>query len=339
MVTADEALVLAYDSKDQAPQWMTPLPAKVSSLMCGRESVFALCEGGLLVELTLKSGEQRSSQTVAGTHSVVLTPSGLPALVTAEGVVFEATTLTVPGARHVAFSGDGATALVVDAKGELQLFDARTGAALKTLALDKPATFAVWNPLGKCFLVCADTHVKNVKADLSGHDIFISFKEPLVTLAVDDSGRFVGARAGNVALMVGFPNREMIGSLSYFDKSPGQVAFGPQPWMGVGLNAGDANSVNMTEEGVYRTDPHPGRERNRWMLSVGVDPSQTAKVLARPGVGAPADGGWVGSVPAPKPVVATTTTAAPAPQGSVPMVPVGIALALLALIVALLKAA
>lgn len=332
MVTADEALVLAYDSKDQAPQWMTPVSSKVLSLMCGRESVFALCEGGELVELTLKSGEKRSSQKVEGTHSVVLTPNGLPALVTEQGVVFEATTLAVPGARHVAFSGDGATALVVDAKGELQLFDARSGAALKSLALDKPATFAVWNPLGKCFLVCADTHVKNVKADLSAHDIFISFKESLVTLAVDDSGRFVGTRAGNVALMVGFPNREMIGSLSYFDKTPGQVAFGPSPWMGVGLNAGDANSVNMTEEGVYRTDPHPGRVRNRWMLSVGVDPSQTAKVLARAGVGAPAASAAL-VVSAPK------APTAPTAQGGVPMVPVGIALAVLAIIVALLRAA
>lgn len=327
MVTADEALILAYDSREQSPQWMTPAPSKVLSLTCRANQVFALCEGGTLLELSSQRGEKCSSQTVEGAREVVLTANGTPALVTPVGVVFDATTLQSPNALHVGFSADGAHALVVKADGSLELFDARTGASLKSLALDRPATGAWWNPEGRCWLVCAGTHVKNVKADLSGVDIFVSFKEAMVTLAVDATGRFVMARAGTTVLLLGFPNREMVGSLSYFDKAPGQIAFGPSPWAGVGLDGGDANSVNLTQEGVYRTDPHAGRVRNRWMLSVNVDPAQTAKVLGA-GVAAPAVRAAPPPVAAPPPAVT---------RRGVPMVPVAIGLGLLALLVALMK--
>jgi len=329
MVTADEALVLAYDSREQGPQWMTPAPSKVLSLTCRGDRVYALCEGGTLLELSSQNGEKCSSQTVEGAREVVLTANATPALVTPVGVVFDATTLQSPNALHVGFSSDGAHALVVKADGSLELFDARSGASLKTLALDRPATGAWWNPEGKCWLVCAGTHVKNVKADLSGVDIFVSFKEPMVTLAVDATGRFVMARAEKTVLLLGFPNREMIGSLSYFDKTPGQLAFGPAPWAGVGLDGGDANSVNLTEEGVYRTDPHAGRVRNRWMLSVNVDPQQTAKVL---GAGAAVPVVRAAPPPAPAPVAAPAVT-----KGRVPVVPIAIGLALLLLIVALMR--
>ncbi|MFT3711940.1 MAG: hypothetical protein QM817_30230 [Archangium sp.] len=342
-VTADENLVLGYDSADQGPTWLTPAPSKVLQVVMSADRVHALCEGGVILELALKNGEKLSSQTVEGARDIVLTSSGALAIVTAQGVMFEATTLNVPDAVHAAFSGDGRQAVVVNGQGVLKLFELPGATEVRSLAIDQPAkaTLAYWNPLGPCWLVIAGTHVKNVKADLTGLDIFVSFESPFGALAVERTGRIVAARAGKSALVIGFPKRESISSLTYFeDKNPGGVGFGPGSWVGVAIGNGDANTVDMTQEGVCRSDPHPGRVRNRWMLSVSVKPAAYQQVLARPGAGGvaatsapPPPSGWVGPSQPAAPSAPPASPASAAPNNTLKVVGIVIA-ALVALCLA-----
>lgn len=281
-VTAEGTLALAYDSADQSPRWSTDLGVPVVALASGASHAYALTTDGMLHVLALHDGNARAMQATPGAHGLVTTPQGTPALITDTGVIVDAVTLVAEKAAGVAFHSSEPRALVSTSNGWLHLFDTRTGQLLRSLQIGDSASGAVFSTHGQCWLVSSGRAVRKVTIDVISHEIFASFDGVFEDLCIDHTGRLVGARAGVTVLVIGFPHREVCASLRYMDKTPGQLAFGPQPWFGVGLNAGDANTVNMLQEGVCRSDPHEGRPRNRWMLSVSVKPDLTRKVMSQP---------------------------------------------------------
>jgi hypothetical protein len=70
------------------------------------------------------------------------------------------------------------------------------------------------------------------------------------------------------ALVLQYPSRETDATISYFDRDITDVCFGPDPWLGIGMNLGDGNKINLETGATHRTDTHPGRDHHSWALSV-----------------------------------------------------------------------
>lgn len=53
-----------------------------------------------------------------------------------------------------------------------------------------------------------------------------------------------------------------------FRRPVGGIAFGPVALLGVGLDDGDASTIDLITRANLRTEPHPGRGRNNWNLDM-----------------------------------------------------------------------
>jgi hypothetical protein len=71
--------------------------------------------------------------------------------------------------------------------------------------------------------------------------------------------------------VLSLPEGQKVGTISYPDRLVEGVAFGPDVWLGVGLDRGDGNKINLTTGACHRTDTHAGRPHNAWALSVDLD--------------------------------------------------------------------
>src|SRR5208282_6839148 len=66
------------------------------------------------------------------------------------------------------------------------------------------------------------------------------------------------------------PQGERVGGIRYQRALEG-IAFGPDVWLGVGLDLGDGNKINLMTGACHRTDSHPGRAASSWEVAVEVD--------------------------------------------------------------------
>ena len=64
------------------------------------------------------------------------------------------------------------------------------------------------------------------------------------------------------------PPGEALLDVSYPQRVCSGVAFGPRSWIAIALAGGDANKVNVDTGAMHRSDTHPGRQHNRWLVSV-----------------------------------------------------------------------
>jgi hypothetical protein len=60
----------------------------------------------------------------------------------------------------------------------------------------------------------------------------------------------------------------------------GGVAFGAALQLGIGLDDGDGNIVDLALGDTFRTEPHPGRGRNTWRLENKADIAAIRGVIA-----------------------------------------------------------
>jgi hypothetical protein len=77
----------------------------------------------------------------------------------------------------------------------------------------------------------------------------------------------------STVVVLAYPSKDTAMTLQYIDRRAVGVAFGPPPFVGIGMDSGDGNKINLSTEAVHRTDTHPGRSHNRWALSSGIDQS------------------------------------------------------------------
>src|SRR5262249_49593309 len=68
---------------------------------------------------------------------------------------------------------------------------------------------------------------------------------------------------------------------AHYTRTVGQVDFGPGGWLGVGLDLGDGNKIDVLSNAVCRTDPYPGRTRNTSILLADFKTEQIQRVMDR----------------------------------------------------------
>ncbi|MCC6751694.1 MAG: hypothetical protein IT371_28840 [Deltaproteobacteria bacterium] len=287
MVSAEGAVVLAHDGFDGRPLWQRTLDATVVGLAASPSGVAALDESGLLSRLALSDGAPLAAKAVAS--SVRAFAHAARAEVAA--ILTEGSLLLVPGdelprtvaqvsAFAVAVRADGSAIAVGQPDGRVQVFDAASRTLLGGCQVQAAVQSVTWSPLGH-WVVAAGQQIVAVAPDGSHGELRYTARGNVVPecLAPSVDGKLLGFRAGpHLVQVLEWGRSRLVGSAVY-EREVGAVAFGAGRSLGVGLDGGDADRLDLVTEEVFSTTGHPGRPTRSWTVALRVERGLLADVL------------------------------------------------------------
>lgn len=278
LVVADGAEVLVHGGDDERPLWRRTQSAAIIGLGAAADMVAVLEEGGRISLFRAMTGEPLESVTEASASSLVMAADGRVAVVVEGGIAIvtrgqTARRLAVEDASAVAFSKDGSRIAVGTQSGKVSVFDTFTlGTPDGTAEVGPSIRSICWNAKG-FWIASGDDRIFEVAANAGTATQMTragGMKPDCLTCSQD--GALLGVRLDEktvVALVL--PSKDTVGSFIYLDREASGVAFGPGPKLGIGLVGGDGNIMDLANDGVLRTDTHPGRTHNRWMLKASIE--------------------------------------------------------------------
>jgi hypothetical protein len=145
--------------------------------------------------------------------------------------------------------------------------------------LPASTTGLAWCPSGE-WLLSTPKALVLFDRNLSTWETLVSVDDLKLSGAVaSPNGKFFAFRidrdcVGIVGRVVG-----QLGTVQYRGRTVGELEFGPHPNLGIGIGMGDGNLVSLLSDQVHRTDPPPGRTRNRWLVGVSIDTTKVAAEL------------------------------------------------------------
>ena len=279
---------------DEAPLFIHAMDARVAGVRHVEDGVLAVDDHGQLCLLSAPGGELRwSLPTSVRPLGLAATASGRWAVIHDQGAVIgrgEAIEGSVDASDVVAGAfGEGDTKLgLATSTGTLIVADAEGGAG-RRVELGASANGIAWSALG-WWLVSTSEGVYRWAPDEEAAVLYLKW-------AGDGAPQRVAASAdGRLCAFVSEEKYVIVfgveydingGALVYFDREAQELEFGPGNLLGVGLGLGDGNKVDLLTGDVCRTDPPEGRERNRWMIKVGLDFADIRRALGLPALEEP----------------------------------------------------
>lgn len=290
IVVCDGAEILVHGGDDERPLWRKTLSASIVGLGAAGAEVVALEEGGRLSWFRAMNGEPLGEATFDGARALAMAldgHDGRVGVLVEDAVVIatrgqESRRIAVSGASAVAFSDDGARIAIGSTDGKVRIFAAgeiREG----EVELGAPVASICWNAKG-LWIASADERVYSVERDGSRAAQMTragGMKPDCLTCSAD--GALLGMRldAKTVVVLV-LPSKDTVATFAYLDREVGGVAFGPAALLGIALVGGDGNIMDLANDAVKRTDTHPGRTHNRWMLRSSIEASLVPRAQAAP---------------------------------------------------------
>jgi hypothetical protein len=290
LVTVDGAEVLVHSGEDCEPIWRKTLEHKLVGVGTTPDEVVTLDREGNLVWWDAETGDRNDEVELEGDEFTALAVDrdGIAAV-----LVDNTLELVEPGEKPrrvelaracaVAWSTDGGLLGVGSRDGKLWVLDEADLEVDEPLSLSASVTSIAWNANG-CWLATVADGVYRI--DESGE------KKELVTrlegcelgwMACSDDGDVFALRRDPASVEAfSFPAAESVGSVRYQDRRVAGVAFGPRPWLAIGLDHGDGNKISLRTESVHRTKTFEGRTHNSWMLSVSVKVAKPRGKKAKP---------------------------------------------------------
>lgn len=283
-VCADGPEVMAY-SGDGVPMWQAFLEGiavgvcsvnqRISTIDTdGRLVCFQAHDGTKLVDTRLDVQSQGLSSAKDG--RLVTWDSNEIVLASRDGEGFR---IAQAGATSVAFGGPGDNHLgVVCGNGRFHLYDIATLQLLYTVDAVQPLKDVAYSAIG-------------FWAALSGSQLFILEETPASkdtpavfaisrTLALGgEASSFTIATDGVIAAFLMGESAVWVRDLAgdkplgtvELHRPIGEIAFGVGNMLGIGLEDGEANRVNLSVGGSWRTNPGFGRGAQNWPINVNVD--------------------------------------------------------------------
>ncbi|MBX3219170.1 MAG: hypothetical protein KF795_01545 [Labilithrix sp.] len=298
LLTIDGAELLAYDAVTEGPKWrlsfehalVAVLFVDPQALPAGQggspwrspgatgRSVLALdAEGHLhLVDPTL--GQVSAKLGPFGKpRALASSPAAAAVALAVDDAVFVLRSgaridvpLSASASGHVtalAFSADGATLAAGTDKGELRMFHvaeapeetfrADLRGAVSDLAQHPSGSWLIAGrdgvssvgPSGVARLEKLPAGVKRARFDANG-------------------GRVAIQRSDRSVIVYEWPSLSVTMRIEYTDRPVHGIAFGPGNWLGLALDHGDGNKIDVVTSSTHRTDTHAGREHRSWTLMV-----------------------------------------------------------------------
>lgn len=294
LLTFDEREVLAHDAQTEAPKWRLALEVPVVALAFADPLSLPGAQGrspwrnaaGRIVIAVDAAGGLHTIDPAAGQATSMHGPFGKPLAfavgVAGAGAVVALSTedrlhlwrggehVELPGrASALAISNDGATLAIGAVDGSLRFLSIGGSAnPVETFCavVHGGITDLVQHP-GGAWIVCGKSGISTVTGQ--GPQRLVNLPAGVVRLRLDGRGRKLAAQLGDRTVAVyAWPNLDLVTRIEYVERRVSGLAFGPGDWLGVGLDHGDGNKIDVVSSATHRTDTHPGRTHRSWLLSV-----------------------------------------------------------------------
>ncbi len=80
--------------------------------------------------------------------------------------------------------------------------------------------------------------------------------------------RLAVQRTERAIVVYAWPALSVVARIEYTERPVRGLSFGPESWLGVGLDHGDGNKIDVVTSATHRTDTAPGRTHRSWTLYV-----------------------------------------------------------------------
>jgi hypothetical protein len=187
------------------------------------------------------------------------------------------------GAQYAAFDPTGQRLAYVTAAGDFGVVTPGQPPG-PTQALGFASTGLAHSRLGY-WLVSTTRGIFRVPTEGGEPELFLKWggEHPPEGVVCSRNGRVCAFAVGtDCVALFGVEVDTNCGGIVYHDREVGELDFGPEAWLGIGIGRGDGNKIDLLHGSCHRTDPPPDRPRNRWMVQLGFEPDDVAQVYAPP---------------------------------------------------------
>jgi hypothetical protein len=294
LLTFDEREVLAHDAQTEAPKWRLALDQPVVSLAFADPQALPGAQGGSpwrnaagrIVIAVDAAGALHTIDPAAGQSTSKHGPFGKP-LAFAVGVAGAGAVVAlgtedrlhlwrggehteIPGrSSAIAISNDGATLAIGAVDGSLRFLSiSGSSKPVETFCavVHGGITDLVQHP-GGTWIVSGKSGISTVTPE--GPQRLASLPADVARVRLDGRGRRLAAQLGDRTVAVyTWPSLDLVTRIEYVERRVSGLAFGPGDWLGLGLDHGDGNKIDVVTSATHRTDTHPGRTHRSWLLSV-----------------------------------------------------------------------
>ncbi|MCW5835698.1 MAG: hypothetical protein KIS78_25080 [Labilithrix sp.] len=324
LVTIDGAELLAHDARSERPKWSLAFEQPLVAALFVDPRALPACAGGsgggpwrsaastgrsvLALDVEGRLHLVDPTGHALGTYGPFGKPRAIAASATGASLalaVDDAVLLWRGGERldvplrasvtattsALAFSRDGATLAAATEKGEVRTFDVG-GALEETLRVDlRGAIAALAEDEAGRWLVAGRDGASSVGP--AGAVRLDKLPGGVKRACFDAAGGRLALQRSERSLVVyEWPSLSVAMRIEYTDRSVRGLSFGADDWLGVALDRGDGNKIDVVTSATRRTDTHPGRPHRSWTLLVeGRAERRSAKEaqeIARPKAAFPA---------------------------------------------------
>lgn len=283
-VSIDGPELLVY-SGDGVPMWKEFLQGIGFAVHAAGQRIATFDTDGRMVSFTAQDGTP-VVDTNLDVVPVAVTGArdGRAAVVGADAVLLvsrdgETFRIEHVGGTQASFGGDGQTQLaVVGDDGVLTVFDVQTAGVLYSVDVGVPLVDVAFSGMGRWLVLGAGQITQYV---VTGGDETTAPSLQLLRaipvspnasrLEVADDGVIVAALCGTREIRVlEIWTDRTCGTIS-LGRDIGDISFGAGGMLGIGLEDGDSNRVNVTVGGSWRSSPGFGRGSSTWGCQVQID--------------------------------------------------------------------
>jgi hypothetical protein len=277
---ADGEELLVHDGESEGPLWREEHGEALVGVAIAGDDLVAVGEDGLVRRHTFLHREISRAAIGPGVTAFDVRADGTLAAAHPHHLSLlrrnDLAPVPIPhaGATALAWSRDGARLLVAtsDAKAHaLRLLDGARGEPVgEPTPIERPALALAACPDGTFLVAAGDRVLRFERPGAAPAHVTRAKDQKITDVAVSaDGARFAIQIERSTVAVLGFPPSETLLSVEYPQRVCAGVVFGPRPWIGIALAGGDANKCNVETLAVHRSDTHPGRTHNSWLLMKG----------------------------------------------------------------------
>jgi len=280
----DRGELLAWDPKIDAPTWRRPLEGQVLALAGGAAMLATLHAGGNVAFWSGRDGAPVGQASMPGGTQLALAWGSGCAVAAPDRIhLLDAQgqrALAIAGATALRFSRDDRQLAAGFPDGRVAILDVASGSVIRSAQVASEGaavTALVERAPGAEWLVTAGSALHAVDPQSAVRRVTGLGGTLLKAVAASERGTLVALQAGDkLAVVIAWPSRDTAANLEYPERTITGIALGGGA-LWVGLDRGDGNKYDLTAGDLYRTDPHPGRPLERWLVATGHHPE-----IARP---------------------------------------------------------
>ncbi len=280
--------LLVYAAGSGQPLWQVMLSSPITGVGGSGERVFAVDADGRLREMNALDGNVLEETDLPGAVRglVVEQASGSwAALLDGKVVVRPAggaeREIPFDGVQQVALGPKGASLGMGSRTGAFYAVDTASGVAWGTVELGAELDAIAWCNLG-FWLVAAGPALHKVAPD--GRSILgaTPLTGRVTALAVSPDGMLAAWSLDDRAVVVSeLKGGERLGAVMFRARQVGGVCFAEPGVLGIGLDDGDANRLDLLSNTLTRTGQHRGRAFAQWAVKLDLEPGRVRGALVR----------------------------------------------------------